>query len=1252
MRILAVRGQNLASLAEPFDIDLAAEPLATAGLFAITGETGAGKSTLLDAVCLALYGRFPRVSTLGADEDIPDVVDGEALKARDPRSILRRGAASAWAEVDFLAVDGHAYRARWSAYRARNKPGGRLQPAARQIDRLGGDGGAAETVADKIGTADARIVELTDLTFEQFRRTVVLAQGDFDAFLKADDKERADLLEKITGTEIYARLSARAFEKAREARDAVAVLETRRRDIGLMDPETLAERRAARADLAERLAALAAEEAEAGADLARLDRLAAAQARLAEAEAEATAAEAAHAAAGEARDRLARLARAAALRPVVDRLDEARAAEARAVADLARAEAQLAETTPRLEKAREARDRAKAALASVDTAIVGWVPQWEAARTLDVRIAEVRREALEAEAPRQAARTALDAEKARVDAIDARRLDLAGDIARLTLELERLAPLAPLAERWTDVESRLADRLAAADEAREAVARRRGAETTLADLARRLADHATTEAAEGERRSEIEARLAERAAALAAVGEAAMRRRDADLAALQGDVATLLPTATARAAALAEAERAAGDLARAQTEGDAAEGERASLAATRATAEARRAGLAAAVDLADAVASAEALALRGRLSEGEPCPVCGSRDHPIAADPTIVAALARVRAERTALDGEIADLDRRATALDGALAAAAARRAEATRRRDEAATRRAALEADLTDGLARLAARSPSLGLAFDLETAIGDPATALPGFAAALGAERAAAATALARAAVLRGEIDGARADLDRLDAARALRHAARRVDEAADAAARADAATAAEIEAGARRRLGEIDARLAPLLSGLDLGPADLDRDGARLVDRLAAGVADHRARAEAVARATAEEKDLERERHAGREALVRTEEALIGAQATLSAKRDAVARLIAERAPLLGGTATAAHREAIEAERSAAAIDRDAAERALADARTAHEAALTLHGERHGGLVAAGEDRTARELDRDHALAAADLDAETVAALLAEPKERIEALRAEIAGLDRRLTGAHAARAERRRDLDAAIAAGRLARPREAIEAALATARDGAAALNREIGAHDQALAADAAARRTAEGLERDIAEARARRDVRGAVDEAIGSRDGDKFRKFAQGITLDRLTTLANRHLASLNPRYRLARADGLGLTIVDRDMGDEVRSTRSLSGGERFLASLALALALSGLEGRRSFVDTLFVDEGFGSLDAATLDVAIDALERLQSEGRKVGVISHVAAMHDRIPVQIRVEKAGAGRSRVRVTAGA
>jgi exonuclease SbcC len=113
---------------------------------------------------------------------------------------------------------------------------------------------------------------------------------------------------------------------------------------------------------------------------------------------------------------------------------------------------------------------------------------------------------------------------------------------------------------------------------------------------------------------------------------------------------------------------------------------------------------------------------------------------------------------------------------------------------------------------------------------------------------------------------------------------------------------------------------------------------------------------------------------------------------------------------------------------------------------------------------------------------------------------------------------------------------------------------------------------------------------------------------------------------------------------------LGLQIVDRDLGDERRSTRSLSGGERFLASLALALALAGLEGRDSFVDTLFIDEGFGALDAATLDVAIDALETLQAQGRKVGVISHVESMQNRIATKVCVERRGGGVSVVRLRA--
>lgn len=204
---------------------------------------------------------------------------------------------------------------------------------------------------------------------------------------------------------------------------------------------------------------------------------------------------------------------------------------------------------------------------------------------------------------------------------------------------------------------------------------------------------------------------------------------------------------------------------------------------------------------------------------------------------------------------------------------------------------------------------------------------------------------------------------------------------------------------------------------------------------------------------------------------------------------------------------------------------------------------------------------------------------------------------------------------------------------------------------AEIQRQIGSSQRALQQDDQARLSAATLSADISAAEGECSVWQAVDDSIGSADGGKFRRFAQGITLDHLVHLANDHLAALSRRYRLARGAGgdLAIHVIDQDMGDEVRASRSLSGGERFLVSLALALALSGLEGRESFVDTLFIDEGFGSLDAETLDIAVDALETLQGHGRKVGVITHVAGMIDRIAVQVRVEKHGCGKSVVRVS---
>ncbi|MCF5586062.1 chromosome segregation protein SMC, partial [Pseudomonas syringae] len=155
--------------------------------------------------------------------------------------------------------------------------------------------------------------------------------------------------------------------------------------------------------------------------------------------------------------------------------------------------------------------------------------------------------------------------------------------------------------------------------------------------------------------------------------------------------------------------------------------------------------------------------------------------------------------------------------------------------------------------------------------------------------------------------------------------------------------------------------------------------------------------------------------------------------------------------------------------------------------------------------------------------------------------------------------------------------------------------------------------------------------------------------IGSAEGDRFRKIAQAYNLDLLVHHANAQLRQLVRRYRLKRGGSmLGLLVMDTEMGDELRSVHSLSGGETFLVSLALALGLASMASSTLRIESLFIDEGFGSLDPESLQLAMDALDGLQAQGRKVGVISHVQEMHERIPVQIRVRRQGNGLSTIEV----
>ena len=234
MKILAIRLKNLTSIEGMVEVDFTAEPLHSAGIFAISGPTGAGKSTLLDALCLALYDKAPRFATSVESVNLADVGDNQ-INQSDVRNLLRRGTSDGYAEVDFLGIDGRRYRSRWSVRRTRNKISGSLQPQTLEVKEL-------DTEKEFQGTKKElliQLVELVGLTYEQFTLTVLLAQNDFATFLKSKGAAKAELLEKLTGTGVYSRISQEVYARNKAAQEEVTLIQNRMNVIELMPEEEL-----------------------------------------------------------------------------------------------------------------------------------------------------------------------------------------------------------------------------------------------------------------------------------------------------------------------------------------------------------------------------------------------------------------------------------------------------------------------------------------------------------------------------------------------------------------------------------------------------------------------------------------------------------------------------------------------------------------------------------------------------------------------------------------------------------------------------------------------------------------------------------------------------------------------------------------------------------------------------------------------------------------------------------------------------
>jgi len=216
MRILQVRFKNLNSLVGEWQIDLMHPAFASDGIFAITGPTGAGKTTILDAICLALYGRTPRLNKV----------------TKSGNEIMSRQTGECFAEVTFETQSGR-YRCHWSQHRARKKPDGELQAPKHEIANADSGEIFESTIR---GVAD-QIESATGMDFDRFTRSMLLAQGGFAAFLQAAPDDRAPILEQITGTEIYSQISIRVHERKQQERDKLNLLLAETAGIVILEPE-------------------------------------------------------------------------------------------------------------------------------------------------------------------------------------------------------------------------------------------------------------------------------------------------------------------------------------------------------------------------------------------------------------------------------------------------------------------------------------------------------------------------------------------------------------------------------------------------------------------------------------------------------------------------------------------------------------------------------------------------------------------------------------------------------------------------------------------------------------------------------------------------------------------------------------------------------------------------------------------------------------------------------------------------------
>ncbi|UCP10931.1 chromosome segregation protein SMC [Pseudomonas sp. MM213] len=1212
MKILAIRLKNLASLAGPFEIDFTAEPLASAGLFAITGPTGAGKSTLLDALCLALFGAVPRLSNAQVSAKAPDA-DGE-ISTGDPRTLLRRGTGEGYAEVDFVGIDGRRYRARWEANRAREKAGGKLQHSRQSLRDIDLD----QLLASQKVEFKVQLEAVLGLNFEQFTRAVLLAQSEFSAFLKANDNERSELLEKLTDTALYTRLGRRAFDKAKEAREAHKLLQDQATGVTPLSNE-------ARAELDERFNEAQQQLKTQQAQLKQLELQHTWLKELRQLQDEQLSATEQLTSARQDWENLAserlKLTRLEQLAP--QRHQFARKTEL--TAQLTPLAAQIQQHTGQEQDLQTRQTQLEHSLSAAQTALIEAQSQhtssapllrqaFEAQSTLARLIKDT---GLSADLKQQAERACSEGQQT-IQGLLEQQNRVAERLQRIAAELEQSTHLAPLSDAWNAYRDRLQQLMLIGNRLNKGQAELASLEQNATHAAEELAaqkqnlevlykEAGAEPDAVAEQIQLLGTLLQDNRKQLRAIEE--LTRLWTGQQELDKRIAELQQRQTV---AQQERDRLTQDGVKTKNELTVAEQ---TLTVTRELLERQRLARSASVE-----------ELREQLQDDQPCPVCGSPDHPYHQPEALLQSLGRHdESEQANAQKTVDSLKEKLTDLRTEVGGVIAQQKELLQQHEQLLAQQQSLAPSLD--------AHPLSAQLFTQDSAKRD---------AWLNQQNSQLNQSITQ-------------DEQRQTALLTLQQDATRLQQQLRNAETASLQATQHL-ANQQRELSNDHQRLdEELIAFSTLLPADtldalrnepaatfmqLDRQIAQRLEQLDQ---QRDELSEQLQRQQTLEKEQDRQ-------LTRVQQ-LETAQrqfTTLTEQQQACQQQLTQ---LLGSHSSAEHwqqqlDQAVEQARNAQAT----VSQELQSVRTRLvQLAAELKAQQDRLLALESEDRELGLKIADWRALHPELDDGGLEQLLSVDDQQVSELRQRLQHNEKAIEQAKVLLQERDKRLASHQAQHNGNLDAAQLDSALTELQNQFAASEHRCAELRAEQAEDQRRQNANQALAQQIADAYSEYQRWARLNALIGSATGDTFRKIAQAYNLDLLVHHANVQLRQLVRRYRLKRGGSmLGLLVMDTEMGDELRSVHSLSGGETFLVSLALALGLASMASSTLKIESLFIDEGFGSLDPESLQLAMDALDGLQAQGRKVAVISHVQEMHERIPVQIQVHRQGNGLSTLEV----